>query len=84
VERIEPGAGDGGAARVVLSDGRSVEAGRGVVVATEGPEAVRLLAGRLQVRQGRGLARDVMGTTAAGRTGTLEAPPQAPPHPAIR
>ncbi|KAI8473014.1 MAG: hypothetical protein J3K34DRAFT_453716 [Monoraphidium minutum] len=47
VERIEPGSG-GAPARVVLSDGRSVAARRGVVVATEGPEAARLLGERLQ------------------------------------
>jgi hypothetical protein len=48
VERIEAGAG--GPACVVLSDGRSVTAARGVVVATQGPEAARLLGTRLQVR----------------------------------
>lgn len=48
VDRIEPGV-EGGAVRVVLSDGRSVVACRGVVVATEGPEAARLLGDKLKV-----------------------------------
>ncbi|GBF94145.1 hypothetical protein Rsub_07132 [Raphidocelis subcapitata] len=47
VAAIEPGGGGAGA-RVSLADGRSVEARRGVVVATEGPEAQRLLGAALK------------------------------------
>lgn len=54
MDRIEAGStgGGGAAARVTLADGRSVAARRGVVVATEGPEARRLLGDRMQVGAG--------------------------------
>mmetsp|Transcript_30975 Transcript_30975/g.68650 ORF Transcript_30975/g.68650 Transcript_30975/m.68650 type:complete len:484 (-) Transcript_30975:553-2004(-) len=46
VDKVEAAAG-GRAARVVLSDGSSIEAKRGVVVAVQGPEAKRMLGGGL-------------------------------------
>jgi len=49
VERVDPAEGGSGRRRVVLADGRSVVASQGVVVATEGPEAGRLLGDKLQV-----------------------------------
>lgn len=60
VESIERGGGSGPPARVVLSDGRSIVAKKAVVVATEGPEARRLLGEKLQASPSK--SEDGVGT----------------------